>query len=206
MAESGLRLAVKFRNDALGEHFAQLSAPLVRRIDVPDGALGEDGVLVESDELAKRFRREPFGEERIRWAVALEDAMRHEPIRRALSFDLVGRLTEGQGFGLSEHVCQEYVVVPAKRVERLVERDEVAWNEPRSLMNQLVERVLAVCAWLAPIDRAGIVGDLVAIQGDVFAVTLHRQLLQISWESLQVLLVWQHCDCLGAEKVVIPKG
>ena len=39
--------------------------------------------------------------------------------------------------------------MPAKRVERLVERDEVAWNESRSLMNQLVERVLAICPWLA---------------------------------------------------------
>src|SRR5207237_8432699 len=107
--------------------------------------------------------------------------MRHEPIRRALSFDLIGRLTEGQGFGLSEHVCQEYVVVPAKRVERPVERDEVAWNESRSLMNQLVERVLAICAWLAPIDRAGIVRDLVTVVREVCAVCFHLQRLAVSW-------------------------
>src|SRR5882724_11274767 len=138
MAESGLRLALKFRDDALGQHFAQLNPPLIERIDVPDNALCEDAVLIKSDELAERFRREPFGDERIRRAVALEDAMRHKPIRRAVSLDLLGRLPEGQGFGLSEHVCQEYVVVPAKRVERPVERYEVAWNESRSLMNQLV--------------------------------------------------------------------
>src|SRR6266576_1406099 len=132
--------------------------------------------------------------------------MRHEPIRRALSFDLVGRLTEGQGFGLSEHVGQEHVVVPPKPIERLVKRYEVTWNEPRSLMNQLVERVLAICAWLAPVDRTGIVGDFAAVEGDVFAVALHRQLLEISWEPFQVLLVRQHCDSLGAEKSVIPNS
>src|SRR5207249_4086055 len=206
MAESGLRLAIEFWNYALGQHFAQLNAPLVKRINIPDNALGEDGVLVKSNELAERFQHEPFGEERIRRAVALEDAMRHEPIRRALSLDLVGRLTEGQGFGLSEHVCQEYVVVPAKRVERPVERDEVAWNESRSLMNQLVERVLAICAWFAPIDRAGIVRDFVTVERDVFAVAFHRQLLQIGCKSFQVLLVRKNRDGLGTEEIVVPKG
>src|SRR4029434_967575 len=163
-------------------------------------------MLVKGDELAESFRRETLGEDRVRWAVALEDAMRHEPIRRALSFDLVGRLTEGQGFGLSEHVCQEYVVVPAKRVERLVERYEVAWNESRSLMNQLIERMLAVCAWFAPIDGAGIIGDFVTIERDMFAVALHRQLLQLGRKSLQVLLVRQDRNGLCAEEVVIPNS
>src|SRR4029453_261333 len=121
-------------------------------------------------------------------------------------FDLVGRLTEGQGFGLSEHVRQEHVVVPAKRVERLVERYEVAWNESRSLMNQLIERMLAVCAWFAPIDGAGIIGDFVTIERDMFAVALHRQLLQVGRKSLQVLLVRQDRNGLCAEEVVIPNS
>src|SRR5213594_3349887 len=146
-------------------------------------------MLVKSDELAESFRRETLGEDRVRRAVTLEDPMRHEPIRSALGLDLLGRLTEGQRFGLSENVRQEHVVVPAKRVERLVERYEVAWNESRSLMNQLIERVLAICAWLAPIDRAGIVRDFVTVERDVFAVAFHRQLLQIGWKSFQVLLV-----------------
>src|SRR5918992_5874561 len=160
-------------------------------------------MLVERDKLAEGFRREPFGENRIRRAIALEDSMRHEPIRRALSFDLFGRLTEGQRFALSEDVRQQHIVMPAKRVERLVESDEVAWNESRSLMNQLVERVLAVCAGLAPVDRPGVVGDVVAINGDVFAIALHSQLLQIGWKSLQVLLVGQDRNRLGAEEVVV---
>ena len=45
--------------------------------------------------------------------------------------------------------------MPAERIQRLRERDEVARNEPRALMDQLVERMLAVGAGFAPVDRAG---------------------------------------------------
>ena len=117
-----------------------------------------------------------------------------------------GRLAERQRLGLGEDVRQQHVVMPAKRIERLGERDEVARDEPRSLMNQLIERVLAVGSRLAPIDRAGIVVDLVAIERDVLAVALHRQLLQIGRKSLQVLLVGQHRNRLGAEEIVVPDG
>src|ERR1022692_2920974 len=34
--------ALNLRNDALRQHFAQLDAPLIKRIDVPDHALGKD--------------------------------------------------------------------------------------------------------------------------------------------------------------------
>ena len=57
---------------------------------------------------------------------------------------LLGRLAEGHGLGLGEHVCQQHVVVPAEGIERPAERDEVARDEPGPLMNQLVEGVLAV--------------------------------------------------------------
>ena len=47
--------------------------------------------------------------------------------------------------------------MPAKRIERLGEGDEVARDEPGSLMNQLIERVLPVGSRLAPVDRTGVV-------------------------------------------------
>ncbi len=156
----GSACALEFRDDALGQHLAQLDAPLVERVDVPDDALGEDAVLVERDELAERFRREPLGEDGVRRAVALEDPVRHEPIRRALGLDFLGRLAEGQRLGLGEDVRQQHVVVPAERVERLDKGDEVTGDEPGALMDQLVEGVLAVGARLAPVDGAGLVVDL----------------------------------------------
>src|SRR5438093_245848 len=40
----------------------------------------------------------------------------------------------------------------------------------------------------------------------MFSVALHRQLLQICRETLQILLVRQDRDSLCAEKVVVPNG
>src|SRR4030095_304462 len=94
--------------------------------------------------------------------------------------------------------------MPAKWIQGFAERDEVAGNESRALMNQLVEGMLTIGARLTPVDRASIVADSFAVYGDVFAIALHRQLLQIGGEALQVLLVRQHRDGLGAEEVGIP--
>ena len=82
--------------------------------------------------------------------------MRDEPVGRALGLDLLGGLAEGQRLGLGEDVGHQDVVVPAERVERLAEADEVAGDEPRALVDELVEGVLAVGAGLAPVDGAGL--------------------------------------------------
>ncbi len=50
MFEPGRGLGFQFRDDALGQHLAQLNAPLVERINVPNHALREDTVLVKRDE------------------------------------------------------------------------------------------------------------------------------------------------------------
>ena len=42
----------------------------------------------------------------------------------------------------------------SERIQRLGERNEVARDQPRSLMDQLIERVLPVGSWFAPVDRA----------------------------------------------------
>ena len=39
-------------NDAVGQDFPKLYTPLVKRVDVPDGALDKYFVLVERDKLA----------------------------------------------------------------------------------------------------------------------------------------------------------
>src|SRR5262245_2798538 len=109
MAEPWFRLALKLRNNALSKHLSEFDSPLVKRVNVPDNSLGEDGVLVQSDELTQCFRREPLDNDRVRWPVSFEDPVRHEPIRRAFFLHLLGRLTSGKSLGPSEYVCQEYV-------------------------------------------------------------------------------------------------
>src|SRR6267143_5064493 len=100
MAERGLHLALELRDDALGQHLAQLDSPLIERVDVPDDALGEHAVLVERDQLSERSRRQLLGEDRVRGTIALEDPMRDQTVRRALGLDLLTRLAEGQRLGL----------------------------------------------------------------------------------------------------------
>ena len=118
-------------------------------------ALREDDVLVEGDEFAEHVRRQPVGKDRVRRAVAFEDAVGHEPIRACpppLTSSAV--LPKASASALGEHVRHQDVVVPAERVERLSKRDEVTRDEPRALMDQLVEGVLAVGSRFTPIDWA----------------------------------------------------
>ena len=72
-----------------------------------------------------------------------------------LGAHLVGGLAPHQRLGLGEEVREQDRVVLADRVVRLDRREEVARDELRALVDQLVERVLAVGARLAPDDRAG---------------------------------------------------
>src|SRR5580765_4818135 len=100
--------------------------------------------------------------------------MGDEPIRRAFGLDLLRRLPERERFALCEDVCQEDLMVAAKRIERLAKGDEVTRNKPGPLVNQLVEGVLTVGSRLAPIDGAGRIRDLGPVNRDVLAVALHR--------------------------------
>ena len=160
MLQGWLSRAFKFRNNALRQHFAEFHAPLVKRIDLPDYALREHRVLIERNQFAEHRRRELVGEDGIRRAVAFEHAMRYQPIRRTFGPHLLRRLAECQRLTLREHIGHEHVMMPAKRVQRLTEADEVARDQPRSLMDQLIERVLAIGAGLAPINRTGGIGDV----------------------------------------------
>src|SRR5258708_3517597 len=92
----------------------------------------------------------------------------------------------------------------AQRIQSLAECDEVARDQPGPLVNQLVKRVLAVGPRLTPVNRTGLIGYVVPAQRYVFAIALHRQLLEVSWETLQVLLIGQHRDRFRAQEIRIP--
>ena len=154
--------------------------------------------------LPERRRRQALGQNGVGGPVALEHPVRHQPVRRALGLDLLGGLAEGQRLGLGEDVGQQHVVVPPSGLSVWPKAMKSHGNQPRALVDQLVEGVLAVGARLAPVDRAGVVVDRLAVERDVLAVALHGQLLQIGRKALQVLLVGQHGDGLRAEEVVVP--
>src|SRR5260370_18282744 len=113
-------------------------------------------MFVKGHELAEGFRGEPPGEDRVGRAVALEDAVGHEPIGRSFRLDLLGRLAESQRLGLGEDVRQKHIVVTAQGIEAFAEGDEVTWDEPGALMNQRLEGFLAVVPRFPPVDGARI--------------------------------------------------
>ena len=78
--------------------------------------------------------------------------MGDEPVRGALRRDLLGAPPERERLGLREDVGDEQVVVVAQGVEAVREAHEVARNQPRALVDELVEAVLAVGSGLAPVD------------------------------------------------------
>src|SRR4051794_11521798 len=132
--------------------------------------------------------------------------MRYQPVWRALRLNLLECLAEGQCLSLGEHIRNENIVMGAERIQRLTECYEVAGDESRPLMDQLVKRMLAIGSGLAPVNRVGIAEDLSSIKRNVFAVTLHCELLEISRESLQVLFVREDRYARCAEEVVVPNS
>src|SRR5262249_46986704 len=137
-------------------------------------------------------------------SIAFEHTVRNKPIWHTFRLDLLTGFSKSESRSLRKDVRQQHIVMPAERVERLSERDEVTRNEPSALMDQLIEGMLAVCSRLAPIDRAGLSLDWRPLERHVLAIALHRQLLEIRRETLQVLIIGQHRDCLRAEEVIVP--
>src|SRR5438477_2364536 len=112
--------------------------------------------------------------------------MRYEPVESAFSLNFFGRFAESQCLGLSKYIRHKNVVMPAQWRECADECDEVTRDEPRALVDQLVKGVLAVGAWFAPVNGTRLVIHFLPLERDVFAVALHRQLLEIGRESFQV--------------------
>ncbi len=91
-----------------------------------------------------------------------------------------------------------------ERIEGFAKGDEVAGNEARALVDELIERVLTVGAGFTPINRTSFIVDGSAIESDVLAVALHGELLEIGREALEVLLVGQNGYSLRAEEIGVP--
>ncbi len=95
-------------------------------------------------------------------------------------------------------------MVSADGVEWTREGDEVARYELRSLVDQLVEGVLAVGAGLSEVNRPRLVIDIHAVERDALAVALHGQLLQIGGKPFEVLVIGEDRHCLRPVKVIVP--
>src|SRR5438874_4178839 len=132
--------------------------------------------------------------------------MRHKPVGRPLGFYLLCRFAKGQRFGLRENICEKDVMMTTYRRQRLAERDEIARNQSRALMDQLIKGVLSVGSRFTPEDGTRVVGDGFSIECHILAVALHGQLLEVGGEALEILFVREHRDGLRFEEVGVPNN
>ena len=157
MLQRWLLGCLEFRYDPLGQDLAQFDAPLIKRIDLPDRSLCKHTVFVERHQFAQSLRSQPFRQDHVRRAIAFEGTVRNEPVGRSLRPDLFRSLAKRERLRLCEHIRHQQIVVIAQWVQRLKEADEITRDEFRSLVNELIERVLAVGPRLAPEDRTSLV-------------------------------------------------
>src|ERR1700752_2713035 len=95
-------------------------------------------------------------------------------------------------------------MVTSKRIQRLSKSNEVARDQPRSLGDELIKRVLSVGTRLAPVDRPRVIFHGLALARDGLAVAFHHELLQIGGKALQILFIWKNRNRLRAKEIVIP--
>jgi len=69
-------------------------------------------------------------------------------------------------------------------IKRMDKANEVTRDELSSLVDQLVKGMLAIGAWFAPIDWAGLTVNVYPVKFYALAIALHRQLLEISRKAL----------------------
>lgn len=192
--------------NVLSKNLTQLHTPLVKRVDVPDGTLGEGQVLVESNKSSQGSRRDLLSEDRSGRSVTEEGLVRHQLIRGILSLNLLRSLSDHQSFGLSEEVGSQHALMltTLNRVVRLDSKEEVGGNELGALVKKLEETVLGVGGGFTEQDRAGGVFNIVTRAGDGLSIALHGQLLEVGGESVEVLVKWSNQVSLSAKEVAVP--
>ena len=196
-------LGREIRENPLGKNLAKLNAPLIIAVDVPDDALHENLVLVECHKRTESFGGELLAEKRIRRLVALESLERNELLFHTLLLALFSRLAKRKSLGLRKEISHELVVKITNRIVRHGAANEVARDEVSPLVDELIERVLAVRARLAPLDGSCRVGDGLAVLVYALAVGLHIHLLEIRGEARKILVIRKNRVALRAIAVVI---
>src|SRR6185503_15721416 len=108
-------------------------------------------MLIERYQFPQHSWCQLLSQDDVRRPISFEHPMRYERIRSPLILDFLRRLAEGQRLRLRKHVGNQHVMVPPEWIQRAMECNKVARDQPRALVNQLIERVLSICSGLAPI-------------------------------------------------------
>lgn len=206
-----LALLTQLGQDVLGEHLTQFDAHLIVRVDTPDSALNMNLVLVKGDQGTKSLGCQFLEHDRVGRLVTGKDLGLDECVVLAflwseLFHNLLLGLTEREGLGLGEEVGEQDLVVLAvcDRVQGLDRSEEITRDQLGTLVDELIESVLAVGSGLSPDDRSSLVVDLLAGLGDALSIGFHVSLLEVVSELVEVLVVREQSLGLRAVEVIVP--
>src|SRR5690606_6051265 len=159
-------------------------------VDVPDDTLDEHLVLVECHETTECGRSQLVAKQGVSRTVTFEDTMRNERFCCSLRADLFLGLAKSQRLRLREVVRHEQIMhLSALDMEWVLtprKGNEVARDQLRSLVDQLVEGMLTVRTRFTPDHRACLVGKRFAGPTDMLSVALHIQLLQVRRKAAKI--------------------
>ena len=115
----------------------------------------------------------------------LLDCLRVHAAGGKLGAGFVLGLSFHQGLGLGKEIGQQDLVMLTHGVLGLYGGQEVRRHQLGSLMDELIEGMLAVRAWFTPDHRTGLPANALPLLVHGLAVTLHVGLLQIGGQPRQ---------------------
>lgn len=206
-----IRRAELGKND-FGELFTKFDAPLIEGVDVPDDALDENFVFVESDQGTQRAWGEFLEHDRVGWTISFEGLVWGELVDLRLLESSLGQFGRGffkrfalhERFGLGKEIGEQNRVMLTDGVLADDRCEEVGRDELSALVDELVKGVLAVSAGFAPDHRTGGVVDVMTAAVDALAIALHVALLEIGGEAVEILVVGQDGLRGGAVEIIVP--
>lgn len=203
-----LGVVLQLSQDNLCQLLTQLDTPLVEGVDAPDSTFNEGNHLVVCDQSTQSCRGDLLAQNGGCWSVTRESLVRNQGFIGSLGTNLLRSLSKHQGLGLGEEVGSQHllVLVVLDRVVGLGSNDEVCRNQLGTLVDQLEEGVLSVGGWLTEENNTSLVVDELVVLGDRLTVGFHGKLLQVSWESVHVLVKRCHKLGLGLVEIVVPDG
>ena len=150
LTSQNLTVTLNSGNQVQRQLLTELNTPLVEGIDAPHNTLNEGDVLVQGNQGAQNARGQARRHDGGGGAVTAEDTCVDHVLCGALCTNLFLGLAESKSLGLCEEVSQEQLVnvllAVLGRVDRVSECQEVRGDQAGTLVNQLVESVLAVGA------------------------------------------------------------
>ena len=155
-----IALLIEFLENLLGQHLAQLDTPLVKAVDVPDGALGEGQMFVVDDQRTQLSgTNDAADQDGSGGPVAQESLVGDEFFGSAFGPDFLVGLANHESLSLGKVVGGKHLLVKVigDGVVRLGGEDEVGGDELGALVDELEEGVLSVGAGFTKDNGAYIV-------------------------------------------------